>query len=459
MNNFKETNDSEHWFLQSSVKLKYKTFLLILSRWILWGSIIGLVIGSTTAFLLTTNDFLGEVREDNLWLICFLPLGGIVIGYIYMNYGKNSGYDSAKGNNLVIEGVHNKAKVLRRMGPIVYLGTFITVLFGGSTGREGAAIQMGGSVAEAVNRFFKVNIFDKKILLMSGISAGFGAAFGTPITGAIFGMEMSALGKMKYEAFVPCLVSSFVGHYIATVAWGIEHEEFILQTVPELSLLVFIKVIILSIIFSLVSVLYCQLRHGIQRVSEKYSNKNHMLRAFVGGIIIVALTFIIGSTEYNGRSLDMLEHSFSENVPPFAFLAKLVLTAVTLGTGFVGGEAIPLFFIGATLGNTLYNTIFDLPLSFLAALGLIAIFCGGANTPIAAFLLSVEMFDGKGIEYFFVACLVSYIISGHHGLWPAQTIYEPKSRLYNIANEETIGNVEKKKALRNLVYPTPIKKR
>ena len=428
--------------MNSSVK--YISFFSILFKWIFFGGITGVVIGTTTAALLTTNDYLGNMRNDNSWLIYFLPLGGIFIGYLYMKYGKAFGSDSAKGNNLVIEGVQGKARILKRMGPIVYIGTFITVLFGGSTGREGAAIQMGGSVAQAVNKYFKVNVLDTKVILISGISAGFGAAFGTPITGAIFAMEMTALGKMKYEAFVPCLVASYVGHYVTEFAWGVEHEHFIIQTVPKLSVLLFTKIIIASILFSLVSVLYCQLRHGIQKVTEKKLKKNHMARAFVGGIIIVLLTLLLGTTDYNGRGLDMLEQSFKEDVPPFAFLAKLVFTAITLGTGFVGGEAIPLFFMGATLGNSL-STLFDLPLSFLAALGMITAFCGGANTPIASFVLAVELFDGKGIEYFFVACLTSYIFSGHHGLWPSQTIGEPKSRLYNIAKEETIENVEKNK--------------
>ncbi|MCL7745848.1 chloride channel protein [Halalkalibacter alkaliphilus] len=320
---------------------------------------------------------------------------------MYMKLGRKAGKDLYKGNNLVIEGVHGKTKMLRRLGPLVYLGTFITILFGGSTGREGAAIQMGGSVAEAINRFFRVNLIDTKILLMGGISAGFGAAFGAPITGAIFGMEMTTLGKMKYEAVVPCLVASFVGHYITEKAWGVEHESFIIQAVPEHSVFSFSKVILLAIIFSLLSVLYCQLRHGIHKASEKYTKKNHMVRACVGGIIIVVLTIILGTVDYNGRGLDMLEQSFKEEVPPFAFLAKLVFTAVTLGTGFVGGEAIPLFFMGATLGNALYGIV-DLPLSFLAGIGMIATFAGGANTPIAAFLLAIEMFDGKGIEFFFL---------------------------------------------------------
>lgn len=431
-----------------NIKRKYKNFFSVLGKWVVLGSIIGIVVGSTTTFLLETNDYLGNVREKNVWLIGLLPLGGIILGYIYMNYGKvflnNTLNDTAELNNLVIDTVHGKKKVPIRMGPIVYFGTFLTVFLGGSTGREGAAVQMGASIAEAVNRFFKINTLDTKILIMCGISAGFGAAFGAPITGTVFGMEMAALGKIKFEALVPCLVSSFVGHFMTTAVLGHKHEEFIIQNVPELSFITFTKVILVSIIFSLLSVLYCQLRHSIQNFSEQLFNKNHMKRAFVGGIIIVALTLIIGSQDYNGRGLQMLEQSFKEAVPPFAFLSKLVFTAVTLGTGFVGGEAIPLFFMGATLGNTLHSFI-NLPISFLAALGLIATFSSGTNTPIAAFLLAMEMFNGKGLEYFFVACLVSYIFSGHHGLWPSQQIYEPKSRLYCIPTAETIENVKKKK--------------
>lgn len=429
------------------IKLTDKTFLTVLSKWIVFGILIGVIVGSTTAFLLELNDYLGTVREKTGWLIFFLPLGGIAIGYIYMNYGKvflnNTLSDTAEVNNLVIEAVHGEKKIPRRMGLIVYLGTFITVFFGGSTGREGAAVQMGGSVAEMVNKFFKVNVLDTKILIMSGISAGFGAAFGAPVTGAIFGMEMAALGRLKFEALVPCFVASFTGHYITTAAWGFKHEEFIIQALPEQTLDTFAKILLVSILFSLLSILYCQLRHGIQKVTEKIFKKNHMKRAFFGGIVIVVLTLVVGSQDYNGRGLQMLEQSFNEDVPPFAFLAKLIFTAVTLGTGFVGGEAIPLFFMGATLGNVLH-TIVNLPMSFLAAIGMIAAFSGGANTPISAFLLAIEMFNGQGVEYFFVACLVSYLFSGHHGLWPSQKIYEPKSRLYNIANGETIENVEKK---------------
>jgi H+/Cl- antiporter ClcA len=427
---------------------KYRKLFWILSQWIFFGVLIGFVVGSVTTFLLETNDYLGTVREKNGWLIALLPIGGMIIGYIYMKYGKvfinDTLNDAAELNNLVIDAVHGKKHVLRRMGPIVYLGTFITVFFGGSTGREGAAVQMGASVAEAVNKLFKVAAMDKKMIIMSGISAGFGAAFGTPITGTVFGMEMAVLGKLKFEALVPCLVASFVGHYTTTSVWGHKHEEFIITTVPEISIITFLKVLLMSLIFSLLSISYSQLRHWIENTTNRIFKKNHMKRAFLGGILIVILTLIAGSQDYNGRGLGMLEQAFTEDVPPFAFLAKLIFTAITLGTGFVGGEAIPIFFMGATLGNALHSYI-DLPMSFLAALGLVAAFSGAANTPIAAFLLALEMFHGKGTEFFFVACLVSYIFSGHHGLWPSQQIYEPKSRLYSLTNGETIKNAEKNK--------------
>ncbi|TYS69467.1 voltage-gated chloride channel protein [Sutcliffiella horikoshii] len=426
--------------------LKYKSFFAIFAQWSFFGGIIGLLVGSITTFLLKTNDYLGDVRLQNDWLILLLPFGGIIIGYLYMNYGKvflnHTLNDTAELNNLVIDAVHGEKKVPMRMGPIVYIGTFITVILGGSTGREGAAIQMGSSVASAVHNFFKVNRLDTKIIIMSGISAGFGAAFGAPITGVVFGMEMSALGKLKFEALVPCLMASFVAHYVTIGAWGHKHEEFIIQSVPEISFITFMKVILLSMIFCLVSVTYCQLRHEIQHFSERLFNKNHMKRAFFGGILVVAITLMIGTQDYNGRGIEMLELSFKEEVPPFSFLAKLALTAITLGSGFVGGEAIPLFFMGATLGNALH-TFVNLPLSFVAALGLIAAFSAGTNTPLAAFLLAMEMFNGKGLEYFFVACLISYLFSGHHGLWPSQKIYEPKSRLFQLPSGETIKKAEK----------------
>ncbi|SCY45332.1 voltage-gated chloride channel family protein [Alkaliphilus peptidifermentans] len=426
-------------FFNTTTRIRHKTFILTLSSWVLWGSIIGIIVGSTSALLINFNDFLTEVREANPVTLFFLPIGGIVIGYIYMYYGKGS----RKGNDLILEHIHHEqGKIPLRMGPIVFLCTFITHLLGGSTGREGAAIQMGASISEGVNRLFKVNKIDRSILIISGISGGFGSAFGTPLAGTLFGMEAIVIGKTKYEALIPCLVASFVGHYVAT-AWGIEHEHFIIKSVPDINTINLLKIIGLSIIFSFTSVMYSQLRHEVKRLSDKYM-KNLMLRAFVGGIIIIVLTYTIGSRDYLGRGLPMVERAFDGHVPPLSFLAKLVFTAITMGTGFRGGEVIPLFFMGATLGNTL-SSVVGLPPSFLAALGMIAVFSGATNTPVSAFILSMEMFEGKGITYFFIACLISFIFSGHHGIYASQKIYEPKSRMLNLPAGKTIKSIEEEK--------------
>ena len=417
----------------------YLKFAIILAKWIFWGSIIGIVVGSTSALLIAVNDFLTETRFANPFLVFFLPIGGAVIGYIYLKYGQ----ESDKGNNLIYEHIHHgQGQLPLKMGPIVFVSTFITHLFGGSTGREGAAIQMAGSVTELVVKLLKIDHMDRRILLMSAISGGFGSAFGAPLAGTIMGMEVAFLGKLKYEALIPCFTASFVGHLV-TSAWGIEHELQTLKVVPTMTTVVILKVILVSIIFSFASVLYSQMRHGVEKYSKKFL-KNFVLRAVVGGVIIIALVFIVGSTDYLGRGLPMVNAAFLEPVPPLAFLAKIVFTAVTMGSGFRGGEVIPLFFIGATLGNTL-SPLMGLPMSFLAALGLIAVFCGGTNIPLTCFIFSIEYFHAQGLTYFFIACITSYIFSGHHGVWPSQKIYEPKSRLLDFQAGETIEAIEKQK--------------
>lgn len=426
-------------YFSDTVKVRYKTFVSTLSKWCLWGSIIGIVVGSTSSLLINLNNYLAEVREAHHFTLFFLPLGGIVIGYIYMYYGKGS----RKGNDLVLEHIHHgQGDIPLRMGPIVFICTFITHLLGGSTGREGAAIQMGASISEGVNRLFKINKIDRRILIISGVSGGFGSAFGTPIAGTIFGMEAIMIGKTRYEALIPCVVASFVGHYVAT-AWGIQHEHFIIKKIPDISTINLVKVMGLSIIFSFTSVLYSQIRHQIKILCDRYL-KNLMKRAFVGGVIIIALTYLIGSRDYLGRGLPMVNRAFEGNVPPFAFLAKIVFTAITMGTGFRGGEVIPLFFMGATLGSTL-STLVGLPPSFLAAIGMIAIFAGAANTPISAFIFSIETFNGQGISYFFIACVIGFIFSGHHGIYASQKIFEPKSRLLNLPSGDSIKTIEEEK--------------
>lgn len=255
-------------------------------------------------------------------------------------------------------------------------------------------------------------------------------------------MEAIVIGKTKYEALIPCTVASFIGHYVAT-SWGIQHEHFTIKELPTVDTMILIKILLLAVLFGFTSVLYSQFRHGVKTFCDKYI-PNLMYRAFIGGVVLIALTYLLGTRDYLGRGLPMVERAFEGQVPPFAFLAKIIFTAITMGTGFRGGEVIPLFFIGATLGNAL-STTFGLPTSFLAAIGMIGVFSGATNTPISAFLLSMEMFEGQGLTYFFIVCIVSFVFSGHHGIYGAQKVFEPKSRLLDIPSGETITNIEKKK--------------
>ncbi|MCI3918730.1 chloride channel protein [Paenibacillus sp. TRM 82003] len=419
----------------------FRTFLPTFARWACWGILVGAVVGTTTSFLLEMIKYVTDLREDrHPWLLYLLPLGGLVIGFLYMRFGKSS----EKGNNLIFDAIQGEGSMLVRMGPIVYVGAILTHLLGGSTGREGAAVQMGGSLAELVNRYGGVSAEDRKLLWMTGIAAGFGSAFGTPITGMIFGMEVTSPGKMRMEAIVPCFLASMTGHLV-TSAWGTKHEHFTIQSIPEITLDSVTKVILASILFGLLSAGYCWLRHRIQLLSEKHLRNNHMLRASLGGLVIVALVLLIGSQDYAGRGLDTVRQAFETgNVPTFAFLYKLLFTAVTMGMGFVGGEAVPLFFMGATLGSVL-SSVFELPHSFLAALGMIGVFCGAANTPISCIFLAIEMFEGKGSEYFLIVCLLSYLCSGRQGVWPSQRLFEPKSTLFGMPVGQKISTLLKKK--------------
>ena len=420
-------------------KNKYITFITTLFKWILWGSIIGVAVGSMTAFFKITVQFITDTREANPFLLYFLPVGGIIIGYLYKHFGK----ESDKGNNVILEYIHHgQGTVPIRMGPLVFFTSFITHLFGGSTGREAAAVQMGGSITAVVNRLFKVNKIDQRILFMSGISSGFGSAFSAPLTGTVFGMEVIDLGHMKYEALIPCFVSSFTAYFTAK-AWGSPVDKHIISEIPPIAIDTIIKVIIVSIIFSFISVIYSKLKHNIENLSKKYL-KDPMLIGMVGGLIIILLVHIVGSRDYTGRGLKLVTEAFEGNVPAYAFLAKIVFTAVTMGTGFRGGEAIPLFFVGSTLGNTL-SGIANLPTSFLAGIGLIGVFCGAANAPISCFLLSIEMFEGKGIIFFFITCIVSYIFSGDNGIYASQKIYEPKSRMLGIPSGKRIDFFQQQK--------------
>lgn len=418
---------------RSSHLALWSTFL----KWIVLGGTIGVLSGTASAFFLKSLDYVTEVRLNHGWLLFLLPAGGALVSFLYMRYGKNS----AKGNNLILEQIREGNETIPlRMAPLVLFGTLITHLFGGSAGREGTAVQMGGSLAEGFGRLIKINALDRKILLMCGISGGFGSIFGTPLAGTIFGLEVIAIGLISHKALLPCFTASFVGDLVTTRLWKVHHTHYQVDVFPDLDVVVLLKVIAAAIVFGLVSMLFSELTHFLKRTFT-YIFKNPMLKSAVGGLIIIALVYVIGSRDYLGLGIPLISGSFETEMPPFAFLWKLIFTALTLGTGYQGGEVTPLFAIGATLGNSLAGVL-HLYAPFLASLGFIAVFCGATNTPIACFIMGIELFGSTGAVYMFIACVVSFLFSGHTGIYTSQQIGVSKSHLIPIQEGTTLASVK-----------------
>jgi H+/Cl- antiporter ClcA len=408
-------------------------------KWIVISTIVGTLTGSVAALFLKSLEIATIFRDDNPWLLFLLPFGGAFVSFLYSKYGKNS----SKGNNLIIDKINtSKDRIPLRMAPLVFLGTFITHLFGGSAGREGTGVQIGSSIAEGVGRLLKLDKVDTKIILMCGISSGFGSVFGTPLAGTIFGLEVAALGTMNYTGLIPCFISAFIGN-IATDAWGIHHTHYNILQVPDITYDVVLKIIIAAILFGLISKLFSELTHKLKEVFSS-SFENTSIKGMVGGVIIIAFTYIVGTRDYLGLSLPLINNSFTGHVSPFAFLSKIVFTSFTLGTGFQGGEVTPLFVIGSTLGNTL-SSLLNISPSFLAALGLIGVFAGATNAPITSFVLGLEMFGSSGIEYMFMTCAISYLFSGHSGIYTSQKIGISKSKLIKVPKESTLAYYREKK--------------
>ena len=407
------------------------------AKWIFIGAIVGIFTGSACALFLKSLELATDVRMKHTWLIFLLPFGGAFVSFLYSKYGKNS----SKGNNLIIEKINeNSGKVPLRMAPLVFFGTFVTHLFGGSAGREGTGVQIGSSIAEGIGQLFKLDKVDNRLILMAGISSGFASVFGTPLAGTVFGLEVAALGVMSYDALIPCFTASIVGDIVVS-ALGVHHTHYKVIGVPDLSYIIIIKIALAAILFGFTSKLFSELTHKLKEVfTERFENP--VIKSMVGGIIVIALVYIIGTRDFLGLSIPLISQSFDGHVHPLAFLGKILFTSLTLGTGFQGGEVTPLFVIGSTLGNSLSNILHISP-SFLAALGLIGVFAGATNTPIASFILSIEMFGSQGIIFMFMTCVISYIFSGHTGIYTSQKIGISKSRLIEVPHNAKLSNFRK----------------
>lgn len=389
-------------------------------HWVLLATVTGAVCGLVGSMFHLAVSWATAFRGAHTRLVFLLPLGGLLIAAIY-RITKTEG----EGTNNIIDSIHEGQKVDILLVPVIFAATAITHLFGGSAGREGAALQIGGGIGFRIGKFLGLDEKDMRLVTLCGMSAVFAALFGTPLTATLFALEVISVGILYYSGFLPCLVASMVAYGISRLI-GIEPMRFALDYQP-LDVLMIIRVSILAVACALVSVVFCITLHRTEKLaSAKF--KSPYLRAFVGGAIIIALTALVGSYNYNGTGTDIIENAIVRGVAPnWAFFWKIVFTAVTIGFGFKGGEIVPTFFIGATLGCVL-GPILGMPAQFAAALALVAVFCGAVNCPVASIVLAVELFNADGLIYFALACGISYMLSGYFGLYSSQKIMYSKTK-------------------------------
>jgi len=383
---------------------------LKLLKWALLLLIVGIAAGTLSAIFLTSLNWVTNYREAHQWLIYFLPVAGLAIGLIYHHRGK----EVERGNNLVFDTIHNPKDIIPlKMLPLVLGGTLITHLFGGSAGREGTALQMSASVADQLQKPFKLSQEERSILLIAGLSAGFASVFGTPLAGAIFGIEVLLMKKFPVKAIVPSLVAAFLGAYV-TELWGVEHTHYHIPEVPSLSLRGMALGVVAGLLFGLAALLFMKSTHYIARFSKfiKYAP----LRPVVGGLLVVLAFIALNSTKYFGLGVPEIVRSFEQPALPQDFIFKILLTAITLGFGFKGGEVTPLFFIGATLGSAL-SLFLPLPVGLLAGMGFVAVFSAAAKTPIACCFMAIELFGISCGIYVAIACIIAYLVSGRSGIY------------------------------------------
>lgn len=393
-------------------------------KWILITAVAGALIGSASALLLSSLNWATDYRESHLWIIGLLPLAGLVIGLIYHYFAGTA----ARGNNFLIEEIHSAHNIIPfKMAPLVYIGTVLTHLFGGSAGREGTGVQMGGAIADFMSRVFRMHPYDRKIMIQIGIGAGFASVFGTPLAGAVFALEVIIVGRMRYDAILPIFLASFFANY-ACHAWGIKHTVYHITQVPELGVDILLWVLLASVFFGLTARLFSRSIEFWSRTAKKYV-AYAPFRPLFGGICIALCVWVMGTTKYIGLGVPVIVNSFSETQMWYDFLLKLVLTTFTIGVGFKGGEVTPLFFVGATLGSAL-SAVIPLPLSFMAGIGFVAVFAGATNTPIACTFMGIELFGVEAGIYLGIACVASYLFSGHTGIYTAQIVGSPKHIAY-----------------------------
>lgn len=387
-------------------------------EWAGLGAAAGLLCGVASAVFLIALERATAYRVAHSWLVYLLPVAGLGIGFLYERWGK----PIAPGTSLIIDSIHEDTpQIPLRMAPMVLIGTVLTHVFGGSAGREGTAVQMGASLADAVAHRLRVSRERRRQLLAAGIAGGFGSVFGTPIAGTIFGLEVVAIGRMEYDALLPALIASLLGDFV-TQRLGVVHTAYPAIGHTSLTLLVAGKLVVIGLAMAGATVAFIELTHTLKKHLAKIRLP---LRMALGGAIVVVLwqglgALSVGSDDYLGLGVPTIVRAFSDpSLPSYAFALKLLFTAITIGAGFLGGEVTPLFFVGATLGSVLARAL-GLPIELGATVGIAAVFGAAANTPLSLSIMAVELCGANALPHVLIVSAVAYLASGHRSIYPSQ---------------------------------------
>lgn len=411
-----QRSKGEHWRLFKSI-----------GRGLALGIVAGLLSGLASALFLNWLYWATRTREATPQLLWALPLGGLFIGVIYHHFGGLANL----GNNVILEEIYEpRRKVPLRMAPLVLVGTIATHLFGGSAGREGTGIQMAGSLVDTAARMLRLSSDNRRTVLIAGIAGGFASVFGTPLAGAVFAVEVLRVGRPSYRALFPAFIAALVGDQ--TSALFVEHKQYVVGSIPDFSFGLAGKLLVAGLAFGIAALLFTELTHGMKALFARII-AYPPLRGLAGGAVVVVLTLLVGTMDYNGLGIPLIADAVEgKSIFPGAFFLKTVFTSITIGSGFQGGEVTPLFFVGATLGNAL-GQIIDVSPGFLAALGFVAVFAGAANAPIACVLMGIELFGADIGTYLALTCVTSYVFSGHRGIYTSQRMDVPKSDLIHVS--------------------------
>ena len=393
-------------------------YAVTLLKWMVLGGVIGLVGGIIGSLFHIGVDTATQVRLAHSWVLYLMPVGGIAIVGLY-RLTKTEG----KGTNDVIASVHFGEQVPGLLVPVIFVSTVITHLCGGSAGREGAALQIGGGIGYQAGRLLRLGEKDLPLATLCGMSGVFAALFGTPLTATVFALEVISVGVLYYAGLVPCLTAALTG-YLVSVLMGVPPTRFTV-TVPGLEVRTMLLVMVLALLCAVVSILFCRGLHGVEHLLKR-TLKNPYLRVAVGAAVLIGLTLLTNG-DYNGAGMEVIGRAIAGQADPWAWVWKLLFTAITIGCGFKGGEVVPSFFVGAAFGCVAAGWL-GLPAGFGAAMGLVSVFCGAVNCPLASIILSVELFGSGDLLYFAMACSISYLISGYCGLYSSQTILYSKLR-------------------------------